>query len=101
MPGRIRAATGVFLPPQSRSIGDASENVAGDDDPLDLRGPFPNLAHFRVPHHSLDWIILGVAIAAVDLDCFERRAHRQLGTEQLGDRRLLTERLSVLSEPRR
>ena len=45
--------------------GTLSVCVLGDQHLLDLIGAFPYLRDFGVPHHSLDWIVTGVTVAAV------------------------------------
>src|ERR1700681_4176389 len=70
-----------------------------NDETLYLRRPLADLADFCIPEHSLHRILLRVAVTAMDLDCLDRRAHRQLRTVQFGDRSLLAEGLLVLGEP--
>src|SRR5690348_6535905 len=66
---------------------------------LNFRGPFTDLTDLRVTHEALDRIVLRVAVTAVDLHGFDRRAHRELGAEELGHRCFLAIRPSVLREP--
>lgn len=73
--------------------------MTGYHDSLYLRGPLSDLADLRVAHHSLDGIVLRVAVATVDLDGLQRGPHRKLGTEKLRDRGFLSERFPVLGQP--
>src|SRR5438105_14313674 len=75
--------------------------MARDNNSLDLRRSLSDLADLGVPHHALDRIVLRVAVAAVYLDRLDGGAHRQLGTEQLGHRRLFREWATILSQPSR
>src|SRR3970282_456135 len=66
----------------------AREQVAGDDELLDLRGALVGLGDLRVPEVPLDLVLLDEAIAAVDLHGVRRHAHGHLGREELGHGRL-------------
>src|SRR5262249_59145806 len=72
-----------------------------DHDALDLTRSLPDLAPLRVAHHSLNWIVRGIAVSTENLDRFGRRPHCQLRAEELGHCRFLLEGLAVLFEPRR
>src|SRR5699024_279558 len=61
-----------------------AENVAGDNDALDLARALVDLGDLGVAHHALNRVILGVAVAAVDLDRLGGDLHGSLGSEQLG-----------------
>src|SRR6185437_1202171 len=86
------------LPKASRR--ESAQNVTADHEPLYLGCPLADLAYFRVAHHPLDGIVLGVTVTAVDLHSLCGGAHCQLGAEQLGHRRFLAERLAMLRQPR-
>src|SRR5690348_469660 len=87
--------------PIPHSLVKLLQQVPRNHNPLYLRRSLADLADLCVTHESLDRIVLGVAVAAMYLDGFDRRAHRQLRAEELRDRRFLAERLSMLREPRR
>src|SRR5262245_47404731 len=76
-----------------------AQDLARDDQPLDLAGALTDLTDLGVPHHSLDRVLGGVAVASEDLHRLRRRPHGELGAEQLGHGRLFLERLAVLLEP--
>src|SRR5215218_9190982 len=44
------------------------EELAGDDQSLDLARPLPDLGELGVAHEPLDLVLLDVAVPAVDLD---------------------------------
>jgi hypothetical protein len=46
----------------------SAQQVARHHDPLHLIGPLVDLGDLRVPHHPLHRIVLGVAVAAEELD---------------------------------
>src|SRR5699024_7213520 len=60
-----------------------AENVAGDNDALDLTRALVDLGDLGIAHHALNRVILGVAVAAVDLDCLGGDLHGSFGGEQL------------------
>src|SRR5437588_4060680 len=64
------------------------EDLARDDEPLDLRGPFVDLEPLGVAHQLLDRIFLDVAVPAEDLDRVRRDLHRSVRGEALRERRL-------------
>src|SRR5207302_1549796 len=64
------------------------ENLARDDEPLDLGGPFVDLEQLGVAHQLLDRILLDVAVAAEDLDRVGRDLHRGVRGEALREGRL-------------
>src|SRR5262245_65998789 len=55
---------------------DLAEQVAGDDEPLDLVGALEDLGHLGLPHVALDREVAGVAVAAEHLDGAGRAPHR-------------------------
>src|SRR5689334_11528213 len=61
-----------------------AEDVAGDDHALDLAGPLVDLEQLGVAHQLLDGVVLGVAVAAEDLDRVGRRLHGRVGAVGLG-----------------
>src|SRR6266849_5387296 len=69
---------------RSLSSGKLSEQLAGDHQPLDLRGPFVNLDQLGIPHQLLHGELLDVAVAAVDLHRVGGDPHRGVGGETLG-----------------
>src|SRR3954463_13424608 len=93
-PTRSRAATAGVWRPARRSIRHLPQQAPRDDDSLNLRRAFPNLADLRVAHHPLDGVVARVAIATMYLNRLQRRTHRELGAEQLGHGGLLRERLA-------
>src|SRR5215471_9359041 len=64
------------------------ENLARDDQPVDLAGALVDLGDAGVAEVALDRILLGVAVAAVNLESLGRDPLSHLGGEELGDRRL-------------
>src|SRR6476660_2236589 len=97
-PARSRAAIAGAWRPARRSIRHLPQQAARDDEALNLRRAFADLADLRVSHHPLDGIVARVAVATVHLNCLQRRAHGELGAEQLRHGRLLRERLALLRE---
>src|SRR6478736_10552271 len=79
----------------------AAVEAAGDDHPLDLVGAFEDLHDLRLAHVALDGEVLRVARAAQHLDCVGGHAHRVVGRDELGDRRLAAEGKAVVAEVRR
>src|SRR5262245_27722320 len=73
-------------PPGSPACGrgSAAEDVARDDDALDLRGALVDLQELGVAHELLDRVLLGVAVAAEDLDGVGRGVHGGVGAVGLG-----------------
>src|SRR5690606_2454706 len=70
--------------PGRRSRGaDAREEVAGDDDALDLRGSLVDLEDLRVAHELLHRVLGDVAVAAEDLHGVDRALHRAVRAEGL------------------
>src|SRR5688572_26336488 len=74
-PGRLpRAAPGEpgGRSPSGRPAGGPAspllEEAPRDDEPLDLARPLVDPLHPLVPHHPLDGVLAGVAVAAVELD---------------------------------
>src|SRR5450432_1562740 len=61
----------------------ATQDVARDHNPLDLRGALVDLQQLGIAHQLLDRILLGVAVAAEDLDRVRRATHRGVGAEGL------------------
>src|SRR5262249_53534330 len=59
------------------------EHVTGDHQALDLARAFVDLEDLRVAHELFDRILLGVAVAAEDLDGVGRDGHRAVGAERL------------------
>src|SRR6266545_1279665 len=95
-----RRLTLVVAPGTRSAVDYAPQDLAGDDDPLDLAGPLADLADLGIAHHPLDRIVGGVAIAAEDLHRLGGGAHGQLGAEELGHGGLLLMRLAGLLEAR-
>jgi len=68
-PGRPRGTVGGRIRPRTAALDDAqAEDLAGDDEALDLAGPFPDLGQLGVAEVALDWEFGDVPVAAVDLD---------------------------------
>src|SRR5687767_3657134 len=86
---------------RTASTADLFQEVARNDETLDLTRSLSDLADLRVAEHALDGILLGIPVAAVDLDRLDRGPHGQLRTEQLRHRGRLAERLTTLCEPGR
>src|SRR5439155_6858452 len=62
---------------------------AGDDQPLDFRGPFVDFRHPLIAVQLLDDVILDESVSSVDLNRGIDRAVGGLGGEQLRDARLI------------
>src|SRR5204862_3443892 len=75
--------TSATRPERSISIATRQEDLFGDHEPLDLRGPFVDLEQLGVAHQLLDRVLLDVAVAAEDLDGVGRHFHRRVGCEAL------------------
>src|SRR5918996_2305768 len=97
--GKKIPGTGGYWVLGPRLVDHFAQNLPRDDDPLDLAGAFADLADLGVAHHALDRVLGGVAVASEDLHRLGGGSHGQLGTVELGHRRLLLERLAVLLEP--
>src|SRR5438132_12146884 len=67
-----------------------SQDLAGDDELLDLRGALVDLRDLRVAEKALYLVLARVAVAAVHLDGVGRHLHRRLAGEVLGHLRLFT-----------
>src|SRR5215211_3926192 len=106
-PARARASASARprprLPPVTRatrpvrSISSATratlvagghEDLAGDDQALDMRGALVDLEQLGVAHELLDRILLDVAVTAEDLDGVRRDLHGRVGGEALRERRV-------------
>src|SRR5215218_9487150 len=106
--GRSRSRSALKVPGTSRRSRRArsaklisrKENLARDDEALDLRGAFVDLEQLRVAHELLDRILLDVAVAAEDLHCVRGHLHRRVGREPLGIRRLECGALPPVEHPR-
>src|SRR6185369_15826046 len=61
-----------------------SQYFPRDDYPLDLRAPLADFAELGFPEVALHRKSPRVAVAAMDLDRFERRPHGSLRGEELG-----------------
>src|SRR4051794_5777317 len=92
MPRRVPA--GDLVP------GSFAQQRAGDDEPLDLAGALVDLGDLGVAVVALDRELLGVAVAAEDLDRLAGDLAGRLGGEQLGLRALDGVRLAGLLEAR-
>src|SRR3569832_2273389 len=77
------------------------EDRPRDHEPLDLARALVDLGDLRVPVVALDRELLGVAVAAEDLDRLGRLAAGDLRREELGLRALLGMRAAPLLEPGR
>src|SRR5574342_1375965 len=64
------------------------EQLARDDEPLDLVSAFVDLHDLRVPHEALDRKLPRVPDASEDLDCVGRDLHRRICGEALRHRGL-------------
>src|SRR6478736_8369833 len=71
--------------------GSAGEELARDDEPLDLVGALEDLGHLRLAHVALERKVLGVAGAAEHLDGVGGHLHGRVGGDELGDGGLLAE----------
>src|SRR5580658_9219243 len=75
------------------------QELACDDQALDLAGAFAYSAELDVAIELFDRIILGETVAAVDLHRLVGGAHRDLRSKQLGHGRLLGDALPVVLHP--
>src|SRR3954447_18296560 len=64
---------------------------AGDHEALDLVRALVDLGDLRVAHHPLDGVLVDVAVSAKHLDGLDGHAHRVVGRDELGHRRVLGE----------
>src|SRR5690242_16120085 len=72
------------LPPTPRHP--SAQQLPGHHHALDLVGPLVDLSDLGVPHHALDRVVAGVAVATEELDRVRRDPHRGVGGEALGGR---------------
>src|SRR5450631_1427603 len=77
----------------------AAEQLAGDDEPLDLVGAFKDLGDLGFAHIALRGEVTGVAGATQHLDGIGRDAHGCVRADELGDGSLLAERPAGVLEP--
>src|SRR5919109_3584832 len=75
---------GLGIGALSASVHHLAQDLARDDQALDLAGALADLADLRVPHHPLDRVLGGVSVAAEDLYRLGRSSHGQLRAIQLG-----------------
>src|SRR6266511_906538 len=90
--------TSATRPERSISIATRQKYLAGDHEPLDLRGSLVDLKQLRVPHQLLDRVLLHVAVAAEDLDGVGRDLHRRVGGEPLCERRLQRRAIALVEQ---
>src|SRR5260221_9562073 len=76
------------------------EEVARDDQLLDLARPLVDAGDARIAVEVLDLDVLAVAHAAVDLHGLVDDATVRLRADELGHRRLAPSRLALVDEPR-
>ena len=74
-----------------------SDQSAGDDHPLHLRGALADFAELCIPHVPFHGVFPDVPVTPEDLYRLDRGAHGRLGCEELRDRGLLDERLVITS----
>src|SRR5688572_14819641 len=91
----LPAAVGVSV----RTAMSGFQDPVGDHHLLDLACPFVDLEDARVAEVALNVVLLGVAIAAVDLERLVGDPLRHLGGEELGLSRFEGEALLVLLGP--
>src|SRR6185436_15987907 len=95
--GSVRTAAISF--PPGFPPGSGLQDPIGDHHLLDLAGPLVDLGDAGVAEVALDVVLLGVAVAAVDLERLVGDPLRHLGGEELGLRRLERVALLVLLGP--
>src|SRR4051812_11345104 len=83
------------------SPGSGLEHLVGDHHLLDLAGALVDLGDGGVAEVALDVVLLGVAVAAMDLQRLVGDALRHLGGEELGLRRLEGVALAAVLGPGR
>src|SRR5450631_502746 len=79
----------------------AAEQLAGDDEPLDLVGAFKDLGDLGFAHIALRGEVTGVAGATEHLDGISGDLHGRVGADELGDGGLLAEVPAGVLEPGR
>src|ERR1041384_7208700 len=77
-----------------------AEQVARDDDALDLRGAFIDLEKLGVAHQFLDGVLLRVPIAPENLNRVGRGPHGSIGTVGLGVARRDRRQIALVDLPR-
>src|SRR5207302_6230413 len=87
---------GVWGPPHVRPAELRAQQLARDDDALDLAGALVDLHDLRVTEEALDGELARVAVAAEDLDRVGRDLHGRVGRPALGHGRLV----GVARDPR-
>src|SRR5439155_1024192 len=90
--GRLRACRG----PHVQRAALQAQQLARDDDALDLAGALVDLHDLRVAEEALDGELARVAVAAQDLDRVGRDLHGRVGRPALGHGRLV----GVARDPR-
>src|SRR5450631_1846002 len=79
----------------------AAEQLAGDDESLDLVGAFKDLGDLGLAHVALRGEVTGVAGATENLDGIGGDLHGRVGADELGDGGLLAEVPAGVLEPGR
>src|SRR5919198_211425 len=82
-----------------RELAPRQEDLASNNQPLDLRSALVDLEQLRVAHQLLDGVLLHVAVAPEDLDCVGRHLHGGVRGEALGERRTQRRPPSLLRSP--
>src|SRR6476620_6415272 len=65
----------------------SSDKAAANQLTVDLVGTFPDLGDLCIAHEALDAVILAVSVAAVQLYCISRDAHREIRSPHFEHRR--------------
>src|SRR5436190_13323209 len=96
----ILLAGGVPLYPGfEASARPRQEDLARDDESLDLRRSLVELEELCIAHELLDGVLLHVAVAAEDLDGVCRHLHRGVGGEAFRIRGLERRALAPIQQP--
>src|SRR6185369_2382548 len=91
----------AVAPLREKCLSNLSQQLARDDDPLDLRSSFSDRAELRVAPVFLRRVIFRVTIPAVYLDRLLANFHTHLRRIQLRHRRLFRRLLACILHPRR
>ena len=85
--GTALSRTTMFMRLSCGQVTGCAQQVAGDDQSLDLLRALVELRDLGVAHHPLDRVLGRVAVAAQHLDGVGRDGHRGVAAEELGHRR--------------
>src|SRR6476661_3522495 len=98
-PPVTRATVESVICMASVSPGGVLEELAADDEPLDLVGALEDLGHLGLAHVALQREVLGVARATEHLHRVGGDAHGVVGADQLGHGRFLGEGSAGIVQP--